>query len=78
MNRREITTGLLAAATWPAVFALSGCATRPPEANASNRVDSTWQALPIERFQGKQDDIDFIDAATAWYVNGVRKNLQNF
>jgi photosystem II stability/assembly factor-like uncharacterized protein len=76
MNRRDIITGLLATATWPALTALSGCASTSAEATASYRVDGTWQALPTEPFQGKQDDIHFIDAATGWYVNGDGKIYQ--
>lgn len=31
----------------------------------------TWQKLPAEPFQGKQDDICFVNKSTGWYVNGA-------
>lgn len=30
----------------------------------------TWQKLTTEPYQGKQDDISFVDRNTGWYVNG--------
>ncbi len=30
----------------------------------------TWQKLTTEPYQGKQDDITFVDRNTGWYVNG--------
>lgn len=33
----------------------------------------TWKKLETEAYQGKQDDIVFIDENTGWYVNGYGK-----
>jgi photosystem II stability/assembly factor-like uncharacterized protein len=34
---------------------------------------ATWMTLPTESYQGKQDDISFVDAQTGWYGNGAGK-----
>ncbi|WP_266171190.1 WD40/YVTN/BNR-like repeat-containing protein [Dyella subtropica] len=46
-----------------------GAATLTPAA------DAHWQKLPTEAFKGKQDDIQFVDRDTGFYVNGKKGSI---
>lgn len=35
-----------------------------------DNTETSWRKLPTEIYGGKQDDIDFVDQYTGWYING--------
>jgi len=43
-----------------------------PKTNYEN-YNFSWKKLDTEPYRGKQDDIDFVDEKTGWYVNGYGK-----
>lgn len=54
-----------------ALLAIAGASIAAPSAWAQDA--GGWRTLPTEPYNGKQDDIYFVDALTGWYGNGAGK-----
>lgn len=51
--------------------AFAGGAASLAFAGTRARAASLWRVLPTEPYNGKQDDISFVDPDTGWYGNGL-------